>query len=200
MIEITGVSFSYGKRPILENLSFELPSTGLTRLSGSNGIGKTTLLRVLGGVLKAPLTLLPENTRIAFWDNECLTFDYLTVEEMLSFMESIHPDSTRSVEAESLILPEMRESRINGLSLGQRARLVWALAEMTPCNLLLLDEPFNGLDAQARDQAVKSLVRLSSSRHVMFSAHEDGPWAKLGARELKLVDAHTLTSVTNKDA
>lgn len=160
----------------IEHLDFHFPThsvfqgcnlqfgPGITWLRGANGAGKTTLLKLAGG------TLLPARGAIRLDDVDSgfmpLTYraqtfycggdlpalPWLQVHEFLDLHLALYPGSDQSLLNDELsafsLLPTLQQS-ISALSLGQHKKLQLALALTLPVRLLLIDEPFNGLDASA---------------------------------------------------
>ncbi|SER59367.1 ABC-2 type transport system ATP-binding protein/heme exporter protein A [Propionibacterium cyclohexanicum] len=180
MISISGLDFSYGDHVVFAGLSVELPERGVIALRGSNGVGKTTLLKLLGGLLpSANNSLRKARTlwRLVYLDTDFLSLDSLTVAEYLALME-LELGAGGAVSS-GLIDPGMLSVCVRELSLGQRQRCVLALALTLPdVDVLLLDEPLNGLDAAASAIARAELMRAGRRSTVLLATHEVSDWAE----------------------
>jgi len=153
-------------------------------LIGPNGAGKTTLFECLAGLLPADAGALKNGTRIVPVSRRKEIIFYLpdaivpwanqTVSWALGFFEKLYGASKTTVSElmQALRLNEIWKSRIGSLSKGERKRTLLALGLLTPHPLLLLDEPFDGLDLrQARD--VMALLRNhAANRTLMLSIHQ----------------------------
>ena len=165
-------SFSYGEKHILTHFTLTLPDTGVTALSGPSGCGKTTLLRLLaglesldGGALEAPA---PKDCAILFQENRLLPglLAGRQLEPVLAKGESPLPYlKAVGLEGEEHTLPA-------ALSGGMQRRLALArlLAYGRGKALLLLDEPFTGVDP-ARGVEIMAHIR-GLEIPVVFTAHD----------------------------
>jgi ABC-2 type transport system ATP-binding protein/heme exporter protein A len=162
-VEIDQLGFHFKTRSVFLGLDLRL-APGLTWLRGRNGRGKTTLLKLLGGALvpasgSIRLDGLDSRRdalayrRLSFYcGGEAPALDWLTVQEWLDLHLSLYPGAdTGSVQAHlaAFRIADIAAQPVTGLSLGQFKKLQLALALSLPARLLLVDEPFNGLDAHA---------------------------------------------------
>jgi len=185
---IDGVSFAYGREPVLSGVSVELPEGGITVVIGPSGSGKSTLLQLLAGLLH------PAEGRILF-DGEDVTgvpterrdvgvvfqsyalFPHLTVRENIAFglrtgrrrfslRSSRRRPSRHSIEARVwdsaalLGLEPLLDRRPGQLSGGEQQRVAVARAVAPRPSLLLLDEPLSALDARLRRTVRSELASL----------------------------------------
>ncbi|MFB9241593.1 ATP-binding cassette domain-containing protein [Massilia antarctica] len=163
LLRIEGLHFHFDTRPVFSDFSAAIEA-GITWLRGANGMGKTTLLKLVAGALA------PKRGSIALGGVDCAaqplayrlaTFycggdlpdlPWLTVQEFLDLHLALYPDAqARLVERqlEAFGVVGTLGQALSTLSLGQHKKVQLALALALPVRLLLLDEPFNGLDAAA---------------------------------------------------
>ena len=185
LLAARGISKRFGANAVLQDVGFSVRENELLGLIGPNGAGKTTLFECLAGLIPADsggvefqgrrlgqgdrsqaLYYMPDGIRP--WPDQ-------TVGWALSFFEGLHerPKGEGAELAESLKLTPLLRSRIGTLSKGESKRLLLALGLLTPQPVLLLDEPFDGLDfRQARD--VMALLRAvpSRGRTLFLSIHQ----------------------------
>jgi ABC-2 type transport system ATP-binding protein len=183
-IRVEALSKRYGRTLALDEISFEVPNKGLFALLGPNGAGKTTLLHilctilrpdsgvaVLGGfdVVKQPLAA---RSRLGMVFQEPSLDDRLTVRENLNLHGLVYgvPRKLRHQRIEEMLalveLSEWRDKTVRTLSPGMKRRLEIARALMHDAEILLLDEPTVGLDAQTRDRIWHYLHRLQADREI----------------------------------
>lgn len=172
MIAVRDLTLRYGDKPVLERFSLELPDTGLTALTGPSGCGKTTLLRVLAG-LERPAAGTVEGiapARTAFLFQEDRLLPWRTAEQQIT---DVLPRERRGEAAKWLAFAELEgeeSTRPAALSGGMARRLALARCAALGGELLLLDEPFTGVDLP---RALRLLERLRELNvPVLLVSHE----------------------------
>ncbi len=158
MIELKNVSFSYGDKEVLNRFSLSIPPQGRIALMGPSGCGKTTLLRLIMGLEKPQAGKIlnrPHPVAAVFQEDRLLR--HLTVLENTALAGGDNAKATRILEA--LGLGEELQSKPTALSGGMRRRVAIARALCTPSRLLILDEPFNGLDEQTKAHTAKVILQ-----------------------------------------
>lgn len=165
---------SYGGAAVLQGVSFTA-EIGLTRVTGSSGIGKTTLLRILLGLERADGgTTNADRFRWAAVFQEDRLLSQLDAEGNLRFALGTAYDSRKAAELlETLGLVDVGGKRVRDYSGGMKRRLALARALLAPCDALALDEPFTGLDAGNREAALACILRAAKEKIVLLAAHED---------------------------
>ena len=167
VVSLRDVTFRYGETSVLESLDLAVEKSTIFGLVGLNGAGKTTLIRLLAG------SLLPTAGTISLFEghlepgrrrakrqiglvsDESRLFERLTVEELLSSLGRIYGISAARISsavARSLSehdLQEVRRKRLRDCSRGMGKRVRIAAAMLHDPRLLLMDEPFSGLDPKA---------------------------------------------------
>lgn len=159
------VVFSQGKtsKTVLEHLSLDIPTGTTTAIMGPSGCGKTTLLRLLAGIISPTLgNVTRETNSISYVFQDQALLPWLTAAENLNLVLS-DGKKTLHVAREWLAcvgLAEDADRYPSELSGGMRQRVALARALATDADLLLLDEPFRGLDAQLHEQ-MRELIRTA---------------------------------------
>ncbi|MEO8360083.1 MAG: ABC transporter ATP-binding protein [Vicinamibacteria bacterium] len=192
ILRITGVSKSYGLRPALEDVEFSVRAGEILGLIGPNGAGKTTLFECLAGILPARSgavtdggrTLDPrERRRLLFYLPDAMTpWPDQPVGWALDFAIGFFRGraSTREDIVRDLGLATLLSVRLGALSKGQRKRVHLALALLMPQPVLLVDEPFDGLDLrQSREVAATLTAHARAGRTLVLSIHQIGDAARL---------------------
>lgn len=179
---------SFGDKPVLRDFSAVFPGGTLTCLMGPSGCGKTTLLRILMGLEKADagsVAGLPRRISAVFQEDRLC--------EGFSAVSNIRLVTGRSIPAAvleshlltlglggSLSLP------VRELSGGMRRRVALARAVLARWELLLLDEPFKGLDEDTRRAAAAYLLEHTAGRTVIMVTHDPAEVELTGGRLLRM--------------
>ena len=170
MIAVQNITVRFEEKLVLDRFSLELPDSGLTALSGPSGCGKTTLLRVLAGLQRVEegTVTVPRNPVILFQENRLLP--WRTVGEHIS---DVLPRDRRGEVSRWLELAELageEHTRPAALSGGMGRRLALARALALGGGLLLLDEPFTGVDLPRAERILGRIRALGVP--VVLSSHE----------------------------
>lgn len=183
-----GLLIGYGAEPLCEPLGFSLGPSSCLCLQAPSGTGKTTLLHTVAR-LQRPLAGSLENTawgRSMMFQDTRLVEDLDAIDNILLFAR---PGFTRK-DARDLACELLSKDALSRpaceLSGGQRRRVELARAFAAPGELVLLDEPFGGLDAQAHSCALAFVKRHGAERIVVFTTHDANDAQALGAQILEL--------------
>lgn len=184
MIEFHKVNKKYGFNHVLKDISFTIRPGKIIGLVGPNGSGKSTILKLISGLTypsSGEVSVLgePANRRIAskvIYLTEADSFyPSFTVKDMLNFYESQFADFEQVKAMELLQFMNLNDSvKIRSLSKGNRGRLKLVLALARRAPILLLDEPFSGLDPMVRDTLVQGLLSFIDfeKQTVLMATHE----------------------------
>ena len=187
MIKLQNISKAFDGKPVLADFSLELPE-GITCLMGPSGRGKTTLLRVLMG-LETPDagTVIARPRRMAVLFQEDRLLETLTVG--LNLRLALGRDyEEKQAEAclAALGLPNSLRLTVSTLSGGMKRRVALARALLYPAPLLVLDEPFQGLDEDTRRRAIEAVRRSARGRAALVVTHDPEDVRLLGGRLVRL--------------
>lgn len=188
VLEIDRISKRYGNVTALREMTFTVRAGEMFGFVGSNGAGKTTTMRIALGVLSAdsgevrwkgaPLDLQARR-RIGYMPEERGLYPKMKVADQLAYLAELHGMSAKDAKAaaerwtERLGLGARRDEEVQKLSLGNQQRVQLAAALVHDPEVLVLDEPFSGLDPVAVD--VMSAVlreKCDSGVPVVFSSHQ----------------------------
>jgi len=188
MLQIDGVTKRYGDRTALDAVSFEVGDGRLTGFVGGNGAGKTTTMRIILGVLSADSGVVrlggsalgpDDRRRFGYMPEERGLYAKMKVAEQLVYLARLHGVSRRDAEAnttdllERLELAERRDDTVESLSLGNQQRAQIAAALVHSPEVLILDEPFSGLDPMAVETVLGVLHDVAKQgAPVLFSSHQ----------------------------
>ncbi len=185
MVSIENLKFNYGKHVVFNNINLNLERGKIYGLLGQNGVGKTTLLKILSGLLKVN-------------NGECSVNGHNPFNREPQFLESVFfvPEDFIAPDKEVNIYAKMRgefypgydsnkfgrlmtEFEVNGnfkfnkLSYGQQKKALIAFALSTNTSLILLDEPSNGLDIPSKSQLRKVISEASTDNScIVISTHQ----------------------------
>jgi ABC-2 type transport system ATP-binding protein len=185
LLAVEGITKQFNKRRVLDAVSFSVRPGEVLGLIGPNGSGKTTLFECLAGLMPVNAGTVKIGNRSVSVDKRKDALFYLpdaifpwpeqSVKWALEFFRKVYQRSQS--EAESLVEPlrlqELLTARVGSLSKGERKRVLLALGLLTTQSLLMLDEPFDGLDLrQTRD--VMNLLKsyAANGRTLMLSIHQ----------------------------
>ena len=178
---------SYGGAAVLQGVSFTA-EIGLTRVTGSSGIGKTTLLRILLG-LESPDggATNADCFRWAAVFQEDRLLEQLDAAGNLRFALGAAYDeaASRALLAE-LGLGDAGGKRVRDWSGGMKRRTAILRAILAPADIVLMDEPFTGLDPETKQQAARMINEYTAGKLLLFSTHSQEDAALLGAEILRL--------------
>ncbi|SIN43062.1 ABC transporter ATP-binding protein [Micromonospora cremea] len=187
-LRLDGVDRSFGDRQVLKNVSFEVTAGRMTGFVGANGAGKTTTMRIILGVLApdagevswggATLTR-QDRQRFGYMPEERGLYPKMTVREQVTYLGRLHglgaAAAGRATDTllERVGLGERGGDLLETLSLGNQQRAQIAAALVHDPEVLVLDEPFSGLDPLAVDTVVAVLrERAAAGVPVLFSSHQ----------------------------
>jgi heme exporter protein A len=193
VIRARGLSKRFGEKRVLEGLDLDVSTGGFLVVTGPNGSGKTTLLRLCAGLL-APtggeLTIDADRGRVGFVGHEPLVYRELTPLENLDLYGRLYRVPERreriGMSLERFGLWRVRNERAGTFSRGMLQRLALCRAFLHQPDLLLLDEPFSGLDAQGAELLDRELAELRGDRTLVLATHDPGRVSPLASERLSL--------------
>ena len=184
-IRLDHVSFSYGDTVVLQDVTWRLPSCGVVCLWGPSGCGKTTLLRLLAGLERPKNGTIDGVCRVAMAFQEDRLLPWLTALQNVTIIgadESVAQDFLQDL---GLTAEEMQSLPAH-LSGGQQRRVALARALAADSDLLLLDEPFNGLDEDTWQSIVPLIAAYAEHKPVVLVTHIREQAEALGAALIPL--------------
>ena len=149
VLEVKGLTYSFGKQPVLDNISLTLKKGDIAGLIGNNGAGKTTLMKLISGILERPNGTIDLNTKTvgALIEAPAL-YPNMTVEANLKFYCRLYHKDYSLIDCykEDLEVATYLKRKASKLSLGMKQRVGLFIALIASDEFILLDEPTNGLD------------------------------------------------------
>jgi ABC-2 type transport system ATP-binding protein len=186
MIRVNNVSKRFGKRTVLNNVSFQVPSGVVFALLGENGAGKSTLIKSMLGYnkldsgniavcgldpVKQPLEI---RRKVGYVSDVPGLYEWMTVAQAGWYASGFYPQGFLKTYGERISdfqLPH--DAKIRDLSKGMRAKVALSLAMAFDPELLILDEPTSGLDPLVRRSFLESMIdRAAAGQTVFLSSHQ----------------------------
>ncbi|KTR11532.1 ABC transporter ATP-binding protein [Curtobacterium luteum] len=188
MLTIEGVTKRFGERRVLDDVGFDVGRGRLTGFVGGNGAGKTTTMRILLGVLEPDAGTVSidgsaigpaDRKRFGYMPEERGLYPKMRVAEQITYLARLHGVGKREAAdrtgqlLERLELGKHADDEVEKLSLGNQQRVQVAAALAHDPEVLVLDEPFSGLDPMAVD-VVLGVLREAAGQGVpvLFSSHQ----------------------------
>lgn len=186
VIEIENLSKWYKRKKVINNISLSIERGSVTGLFGENGAGKTSLMKLLTNQTKAdsgkimingtPLVFNSKvNAELGCLIEQPSLYPYLTAHQHLILFNMLNSDRHNSIIYELMDvygLSEFKDLRAKDYSLGMRQRLGLAIAEICGQDILILDEPFNGLDPMSVSKFRERILTLKNKgTTIILSSH-----------------------------
>ena len=179
------LSFAYGDTPVLREVSWQLPPKGIVCLWGPSGCGKTTLLRLLAGLERPQIGTVEGAERVSVVFQEDRLLPWMTALQNVTIV-----GAGETAACDWLLSVGLSEEDISSfphqLSGGQQRRVALARALAADSDLLLLDEPFNGLDEDTWHNVVPHIIAYAEQRPVVLVTHIREQAEALGATLIPL--------------
>ncbi|MBL9087144.1 MAG: ABC transporter ATP-binding protein [Planctomycetia bacterium] len=214
-VEVERLAYAWGRRRVLDGVTFSLAPGTTTVLLGENGAGKTTLLRLLAGLLRPAggtvrvLGLDPVhardrvNQRLGLVPDAPDAWGWMRPRDLHRFLAAHHPrwdDARAEALLARLRVPSDRSFR--QMSRGEATKAMLAATLGHDPEVLLLDEPFGGLDPLAHDDVLGAVVDAlaTAPRTVLVATHDLDVATRLGDRVLVLADGRVLRDLAMDEA
>lgn len=193
-LELKSVSFAYGEKRVVDNVSLAVGAGEKIALMAPSGAGKTTLLRLAAGLIRphsGEVTGIPA-TGVGMVFQEDRLIPHLSILDNIAFVAPWRESGELLRLLDALGLGDEAQSVPSQLSGGMKRRAAIARAIAPGSRLVLLDEPFTGLDAATKEIAARFIVEHTSGAAVIAVTHDTeeahllgtrivNPWNKSGA-------------------
>lgn len=183
ILEIYGLYKNYGKKTALKNIDFCIPNGRIVGLLGPNGSGKTTIIKIITGLLsqyKGQVSIdgnLPSylsNSHISYLPDKTHIPTWLTVAGAINFFSDFYKDFNKDRAEEMLISMNVpQDVKIKTLSRGQQEKVQLSLIMSRKAKLYILDEPIGAVDPASRDFIIDTILKNfdGESSSILLSTH-----------------------------
>ncbi|HAT4313490.1 TPA: ABC transporter ATP-binding protein [Clostridium perfringens] len=183
MIEVVSVKKKFRRKKVLENITFNVKKGEITALLGLNGVGKSTLLKIIMGLVKQDEGEVLFNgeklnyktyENIAFVPDVLNTYGDMKIKDAFEYMSMMYEKWDMDKAYEMLKDFKLTDDlKINKLSKGNIARVKLILGFARHPEYLLLDEPFSGIDIFTREKFIESLIGyMDNNIGILLTTHE----------------------------
>jgi ABC-2 type transport system ATP-binding protein len=201
MLQIKNLSKTINGKHVLQDLSFSIPQGSITGLVGCNGVGKSTLMRTIIGILNPTQGEVTYETinihkqpsikqKMIFVPDSTSMLRSYTVKEIVKVYKSIYKTFDEEYFYTLMERFSLPKGKINSYSKGMKALIQILLAFATKADIILLDEPTNGLDLLIKKQILKFIVEEVAKRNisVLISTHHLDEIEKIADTAIMLKD------------
>ena len=185
LIRCEGLTRRFGRTQAVDHLNLEIPKGSIYALVGPNGAGKTTLIKLLMNILQpgeGSASVLGMDSRslggkaferIGYVSENQEMPEGMTVGRMMDYLRAFYPQWDRALEDQLIRqfnLP--RDRKLKHLSRGMKMKAAFASSFAYRPELMILDEPFGGLDPLVRDELIESLLEHAQETTILLSSHD----------------------------
>lgn len=187
ILMIKEITKSYGKQKVLENISFNLNESEQICIYGKSGIGKTTLLRIIAGLEKADsgkITFVGKVSMVFQEDRLLENTDVYT--NLYCVLGSRFDKAEVDMHLKEVGLEGAGNKIVSELSGGMKRRVAIVRCMMKSSEIILLDEPFKGLDTILKDNIIRYVVKYLNGRAVIMVTHDISEAEKIQAEIIEI--------------
>lgn len=187
ILMIKEITKSYGKQKVLENISFNLNESERICIYGKSGIGKTTLLRIIAGLEKADsgkITFVGKVSMVFQEDRLLENTDVYT--NLYCVLGSRFDKAEVDMHLKEVGLEGTGNKIVSELSGGMKRRIAIVRCMMKSSEIILLDEPFKGLDTILKDNIIRYVVKYLNGRAVIMVTHDISEAEKIQAEIIEI--------------
>lgn len=198
LFSLENVAKIYGSRLLFKNVSLQFGPGDSALLLGANGAGKSTLLRIIAGLCRPDSGTVQrkQDLRLGYLGHAPFLYPGLSARENLTFWNGLHASGKAGAKVDDFLelvgLAQYADEPVRVFSRGMNQRLNLARALMTDPELLLLDEPFSGLDLASKNLLVSELQRKSANGCALLLISHDPNQDSILATRKFLLENRTL--------
>ena len=175
-INIENISFAYEDKIVFENYSQRFPIGETSVIMAPSGFGKTTLLYMIAGLISPTngnINIPINNPKFSFAFQDLRLIESLNVKKNITLVNSNISTNDLDKCLEALDIKDLADKKVSALSGGEKSRVSIARALMADYDILLLDEPFNGLDDTTKNKVIKYIKEKTVHKTVLLVTHNN---------------------------
>lgn len=175
-INIENINFAYEDKIVFENYSQRFPIGETSVIMAPSGFGKTTLLYMIAGLISPTngnINIPINNPKFSFAFQDLRLIESLNVKKNITLVNSNISTNDLDKCLEALAIKDLADKKVSTLSGGEKSRVSIARALMADYDILLLDEPFNGLDDTTKDNVIKYIKEKTAHKTVLLVTHNN---------------------------
>lgn len=193
LVSLENVSFGYDKKKILDGVSFEVTNGEIIGISGKNGSGKSTLLNIIGGFItdyQGTIQYGDKLGHIGCMIGGAPIYEDLSVKDNIEMINRMYGNDNLYIDEMLYDITDLKQferKRAGKLSLGNKQMLALVMSIGSKSKLLLLDEPFNGIDPVHKAELIKYLkLRTEKGTAIVMTSHIKGDLKLMCNRMIEL--------------
>ena len=174
MFEFKELSKAFDGKPVLDRFDLQLEEGGRYALMGASGSGKTTLLNILMGLEKPDSghILKPDGLKISAVFQENRLLENMTAAANIRLVADVSAEEIHQLLLDMGIEQDSLDQPLRTYSGGMKRRVAIARALLSEYDLLLLDEPYKGLDESTRQQVIALVLKMTEGKTILMVTHD----------------------------
>ena len=190
IITTKNISKSYKDKTILQNISISFESGYSYVIVGRNGAGKSTFLSILSGILKPDTGIIETKSKIGFIPQQDILFEELTTKDNINFWLKASKNNWESISPFLNMFGIDIKKKIKNLSGGMKKSVAICCGLIGNPDIIIMDEPFSGLDAVYKNSLLKSMEELKNQgKTLIYTSHNIDEIVGLHSHIYNLKDA-----------
>ncbi len=150
IIEVKGLNFSYGKKQVLQDITLDIRAGEILTIIGPNGSGKTSLLRILAGIVKSNKVIKKQDLKVSYMP-QSIRFDPILPMTVYHFLSLSNDKKQIQKTVEKVGIEDILDKQIYEISGGEMQRMLFANCLLAAPQLMILDEPVSNMDIKSAD-------------------------------------------------
>lgn len=187
-IKLTNISKTFGDKQIFDKLNLLIKEKSTVALMGASGCGKTTLLRIIAGLEKADGGTVFSDNKISYlFQEDRLCEDFSVISNIKFVIKDFNREKTVEI-LKNLGISDTADKKVKELSGGMKRRVAIARALAVQYDVLILDEPFKGLDEELKKGIIEFIKDYNKDKTVIMVTHDLEEAKQMGGKILNFSD------------